>query len=477
MTLSRVSWRSVCLAALSCCLLLSCAVKQAPTVREMTEALPETTQIPQRWKAPAPGAAGGVADGWLESFGDPRLEALVEEALRNNPSLRAAATQVDVAAGYATQASAQLWPISSIQGMGGAKGRFKYKRTTHKDYAKETALFFNVSWELDLWGKVRSQAAAARENLAAVEADVEWGRQSLAALVAKTYTLAAEIRQLVKIQERAVELYEKSVEILKVKRDVGQVSDLAVASEELALADARADLLQLKMARQNVARALEVLLGRYPAAELEAPAALAPLPPPLPAGIPSEVLGRRPDLVAAERQVAAAFHLVQTAKLARLPSFAFVGSTGNQGSEVTKALGIPLHFWSMALNLLIPLFTGGALESQVDIQNAEQEAALSLFIQSALTAFQEVETGLDTESGLLEQRRELEAGLQDSRRAFDLAKIKYEIGETDYLPVIDQEGNVLTAEADLLEVDYALIHNRISLCLALGGSYQERSTP
>ena len=462
-------------AALAGILLLSCAVKPAPSLQEMSEALPETTKIPEQWTASPAGDGGAVADGWLKSFGDPQLEALVDEALRNNPTLRAAATQIDMAAGYATQASAQLYPISSIPGGAGGKGHFKQSFVSGKDYVSEMALYLNISWELDLWGKIRSQAAAARESLAATEADVEWGRQSLAALVVKTYYLAAEVQTLVKIQERGIELMQRELGILEAKRDVGQVSDQIVAEARQDLTTGQAALLQTRQAQQDVVRAMEVLLGRYPAAELGTAEKVIPLPAPMPAGIPSAVLERRPDIIASEQHVAAAFHMVQSAKLAKLPSFGLGIATGNQASEITKFMGIPMHFWSVGLNLLVPLFTGGALQAEVQIRTAEQEAALQLFIQKALTAFREVETGLAYERNLGEQRQFLHAALTESRKAFDLAKIKYEVGETDYLPVVQQEGSVLAAEANLVGVDYALLNNRISLNLALGGSYEEPS--
>jgi outer membrane protein TolC len=132
-----------------------------------------------------------------------------------------------------------------------------------------------------------------------------------------------------------------------------------------------------------------------------------------------------------------------------------------------------MHFWSFGLNLLVPLFTGGALQAEVQIRTAEQEAALQIFIQKGLTAFREVETGLATEANLGEQGDLLDTALTESRKAYDLAKIKYEVGETDMLPVVQQEGNVLTAQANLVGVQYALLNNRISLNLALGGSFQE----
>lgn len=459
--------------ALCCILLASCAVKPAPSLQEMTKALPETTKIPEQWKAPLPGDGSAVADGWLKSFGDPQLEALAAEAVRNNPSLKAAARQIQMAAGYATQASAELYPISSIPAGAGGTGHFKKSKISGNDYISEMALYCNISWELDFWGKIRSQAAAARENLNATEADVEWGRQSLVALVAKAYYLATQVNILVRLQERAVELYQQEVAILDAKQAVGQVSDQIVAEARQDLNTAQAALLQAKQAQQDVVRALEVLLGRYPAAELQTAGQLPPLPATMPAGIPSDILERRPDIYAAEQQVAAAFHMVQTAKLAKLPSFGLGLATGNQASEITKFIGIPMHFWSFGLNLLVPLFTGGALQAEVQIRTAEQEAALQLFIQKALTAFQEVEKGLAVEASLGEQRQLLDSALAENRRAFDLAKIKYEVGETDMLPVVQQEGNVLTAQANLVGVQYALLNNRISLSLALGGSYEE----
>jgi NodT family efflux transporter outer membrane factor (OMF) lipoprotein len=460
-------------AALCCILLAACAVKPAPSLQEMTQALPETTKIPEQWKAPVPGDGGTVADGWLKSFGDPRLEALVDEAVKNNPTLKAAATQIAMAAGYATQAAAQLYPISSIPGGLGGLGHFRKSKISGKEYISEMALYLNVSWELDFWGKIRSQAAAARENLAATEADVQWGRQSLAALVAKTYYLATQVQVLLSIQERGIELLQQELAILRAKQNVGQVSDQIVAEARQNLATAQAALLQTRQAQQDVARALEVLLGRYPAAEVEAAGRLIPLPAPMPASIPSAVLERRPDIIAAEQQVAAAFHMVQSAKLAKLPSFGLGFAVGNQASEITKFIGIPMGFWSLGLSLVQPLFTGGYLQAEVDIRTAEQEAALQLFIQKALTAFQEVETGLSYERNLSEQRQLLDDALTESRKAFNLAKIKYDVGETDMLPVVQQEGNLLVAEANLVGVDHALLNNRISLNLALGGSYDK----
>jgi NodT family efflux transporter outer membrane factor (OMF) lipoprotein len=460
-------------AALFGALLLSCAVKPAPSLQEMTQALPETTKIPGQWKAPLPGDGGAVADGWLKSFGDPRLESLAEEAVQNNPSLKAAAQQIQMAAGYATQASAALYPISSIPAGAGGIGHFKKSNISGNEYISEMALYFNISWELDIWGKIRSQAAAARENLNATEADVEWGRQSLVALVAKTYYLAAQVNILVRLQERAVELYRQEVAILEAKQAVGQVSDQMVAEARQDLSTSQAALLQAKQAQQDVVRALEVLLGRYPAAELEAATQLPPLPATMPAGIPSDILERRPDIYAAEQQVAAAFHMVQSAKLAKLPGFGLGFAVGNQASEITKYIRIPMGFWSLGFNMLLPLFTGGALQSEVDIRTAEQEAALQLFIQKGLAAFREVETGLATEANLGEQGDLLDTALAESRKAYDLAKIKYDVGETDMLPVVQQEGNLLTAQANLVGVQYALLNNRISLNLALGGSFQE----
>ena len=202
---------------------------------------------------------------------------------------------------------------------------------------------------------------------------------------------------------------------------------------------------------QQIVRGLEVVLGRYPAAELALAPSLPPLPAPVPDGLPSELLERRPDLVAAERRVAAAFHAIQSAKAARLPRFALTavgGRSTERAASVSSASAA--GFWKAGLELFAPIFTGGALEAQVRVATAEQEAALALFGQAALRAFSEVESSLGSEQLLADQQRYLEAVLAQDTEALRLGRLRYQTGATDLLHVLDMQAKVLDSQFELV---------------------------
>ena len=194
-------------------------------------------------------------------------------------------------------------------------------------------------------------------------------------------------------------------------------------------------------------------------------------PPPIPAGLPSELLERRPDLVAAERRVAAAFHAIQSAKAARLPKFALTASGGRSTNDLFYLLGVSPNFWAAGVGLLAPIFTGGALKAQVEIATAEQRAALALYGQAALRAFSDVETALANEKILEDQQRYLEAVVAQDTEGLQLRRIRYKVGAADLLSVLDLQNRLLNAEFDLISVRNDRLANRIGLHLALGGGF------
>jgi outer membrane protein TolC len=222
---------------------------------------------------------------------------------------------------------------------------------------------------------------------------------------------------------------------------------------------------------QQITRGLEVMLGRYPAAELQLAPSLPPVPPPVPDGLPSELLERRPDLVAAERRVASAFHAVQSAKAARLPRFTLTGGGGRSSGELIRLIGASTGFWNAGIELLAPLFLGGALQAQVRFATANQEAALALFGQAALRAFSEVESSLDNEPLLADQQRYLEAVLAQDTEALRLGRLRYEGGATDLLHVLEIQTRVLNSQFALVAIRNDRLANRIALHLALGGGF------
>jgi NodT family efflux transporter outer membrane factor (OMF) lipoprotein len=449
---------------LVCCafLLSGCAtqLEEPPAQEEVLEdALPETTKVRAEWAAPVDDA-GDVDDGWLATFGDPQLEVLVAEALNTqNPNLRILSAQVDRATAAARLAGAALKPTVTL----GAD----LSGTTGPDAVEQESAGagVGVSWEADVWGRVRAGANAAEESLRATVADFEFARQSLIANVAKSWYLATELRLQAELSREVVDLLAESVVLVEKKQQVGQVSMQDVFLVRADLASAEDALQQALSGQQQARRALEILLGRYPAGEIETATELVPVPPPISAGLPSDLLERRPDVIAADRRVAAAFFLTEEARLAKLPSFTLNATVGGT-TDLSGLIG------DLTAGIVAPLYTGGALEAQIDIATADQEAAIAAFGATVLNALEEVEGGL-TDEALLERRASfLVAAVDNNKQAYDLAVKQYDVGQIDLLSVLQMQSRWVGARVGLLRVRNAQLAERIDLHLALGGSFE-----
>jgi multidrug efflux system outer membrane protein len=442
---------------------VGCAVKQPPQPADaLAGVLPGATVVPPEWSATA-GVDGAVIAEWLRTFQDAQLDALVDEALQHNLDLVVAASRVDGAAALATAARALLYP----QLIGTALAGVFARDGTHDG----DALFLGVSWELDLWGRVRAAGASAEAMRAATAADALSARQSLAALVATLWYQTIATERLRQTAITAAAVHEDLLRLVRTRNDIGQVGaqDVALAGADLDRARERERAFASSL--QETARSLEVLLGRYPAAEVKLAPDLPPVPPPVPDGLPSELLERRPDLVAAERRVASAFYMVQSAKAARLPRITLTGSGGRSSNDLIRLIGASTGFWRAGIELLAPLFLGGALQAQVRFATAEQEASLALFGQAALRAFSEVESSLANEPVLAEQQRHLEAVLAQDTEALRLGRLRYEGGATDLMHVLDMQSRVLNSQFALVGIRNDRLANRIALHLALGGGF------
>jgi NodT family efflux transporter outer membrane factor (OMF) lipoprotein len=433
-----------------------------PTTEEViSEALPETTEIPEEFKAAEFVDTGEVDDGWIKSFNDPELEKLVEEALQNNLNLRIAATQIESAAAAAVIAGARLKPTVDL-GVGAAGSG------TTSGGSGDAVVGLSTTWEIDVWGKHASGAASAEASLAATQANYEFGRQSLAAQTAKAWFIATQARMLLNLGHETVDLYQQTLDLVNTKYEVGQVTMQDVHLAKADLASAQEAVRQADAADQQARRSLELLLARYPGAEIEARCDLPPLPPPVPVGLPSGLLERRPDLIAAENTVAAAFYLTEQAEAAKLPSFAITAGVG-------ASSGVSDMIFDLGAGMVAPLFRGGALEAQVDQADAQQKAAIAAYGQAVLKAFEEVEAGLT--NGKLQGEREefLQAVLAENTGAWDLAKTQYEVGKVDLLSVLQMQARVVGAQIAMVNIRNDQLITRVNLHLALGGSFEEET--
>lgn len=448
--------------------LASCATDAPPSSAEIREeALPELAW-PEQWKSGA--TSGAVADDWLTTFGDPELSALVDEALARNQDLAVAAARVERASAYAEASKAALRPAVNLLGTGGLKlGGGDLSSALQ-------GVLLGISWEPDLWGRLRYGRDAAESSLLAARADHEFARQSLAATIARGWFAATETLLLLRNTEEVVAASTQLVALAEQRASIGigTDQDAAVARATLAqLEDARR---QLQLAHDQALRSLEMLLGRYPNAELRARADLASLPGPVPAGMPLEILERRPDVIAAERRVAAAFLRVGESRAARLPSITLNASASVIDSDVVDlqddyenpAIGGGAKF-------VAPIYQGGALDAHVEIRSAEQREAVADYGRRVLTAIGEVESALATGQALADRRVSLERMLSENERALTMAGESYRVGRGDQRAVQQQLLAVLSSRTTLTSVRSAELAQRVNLHLALGGNFAQRA--
>jgi len=447
------------LAALLAAAVAGCALNPPPTTAELQQqALPHTA-VPEAWKA-GQGAAGALADGWLASFNDPALSALVDEALAYNADLQVAAARVEQAAAYVDVASGALYPTVGVAGVysgksGGGGGL--------------NAVFLNAALELDVWGRIRYAEAAAVAQSTAVAADYAYARQSLAAQVARSWFVAIEAGGQQALVDDALRAARELQRLAEDRLRIGSGDEQAVAEAKASVGSYRDAQRQAVLAREQALRALELLLGRYPAAEIAVAPRLAPVPAPVTAGVPSELLERRPDVVAAERRVAAAFARVGEAKAALLPRISLSASGSYLSSDVLVLQNSTNPTFGLGANLLAPIYQGGVLQAQVEIRTAEQKEAVANYARIAQRSFGEVESALAAERALADRAAILAATIVDNERALELARIQYRVGRVDLRAVEQRQVALTSARTALLRVQGEQLAQRVNLYLALGG--------
>jgi outer membrane protein, multidrug efflux system len=453
-------------------LLAGCAINAPPTRAEIHEQSGTLSKLPltNPWKAGA--AVGPIADNWLASFDDAQLDALVAEAMANNPDLRVSATRVEQAAQYVELAKAALRPTVNVLGTGGIKmGGGDVSSALQ-------GISLGASWEPDLWGRMRYGRNAYQATYASAQADYEFGRQSLAATMAKSWFTAGETWLQMQIAEDMVKAAQELVTLAEKRWKVGPGNEQDVALARANLGAFQDAAQQVRLAHEQMLRALELLLGRYPAAELQARSDLPLLPGPIPAGLPLEMLERRPDMIAAERRVAASFNRVGEAKAARLPRIILNANVAAINSDIVQLKSdFENPTAGAGARLIAPIYTGGALETQVVIRTLEQKEAVAQYARLALRALGDVENALAAGESLAERDQLLQRAVADNQRALALVQTSYRVGNVDLRPVQQQQLNVYSARLALLRVESEQLSQRANLYLALGGSFENAGVP
>ncbi len=444
----------------------ACALAPAPEREAVQkEALPQVV-VPPQYASPG-GGSGAVADQWLAAFHDPQLKVLVDEAIAYNADLRIAQARVEQAAAYLKSSGATLYPQVNLLARGGGK---------MSDSSGLSGVGFFVNWELDLWGRVRSGQAFTQYQYESAQLDAAYARQSIAALVAKGWFLATEAR-MQKAQAQAMrETSSRLVSLAQDRLRIGNGDEFDVATARANVATLRDTERSLEASYQQALRGIETLVGRYPSASLVAPAQLAQWPGDVPVGLPSELLERRPDVVAAERRVAGAFYRIEEAKAARLPKITLTANVTSISSELFVLKNTDDVVLSFGAQLLQPIFLGGLLQAQVEVRTAEQKQAIAEYGRIGSRAFAEVEEALSNGFALAEREDLLAIAVRENARGLEFASVRYRVGSADLRGVQQQQLALYSAQVALLRVQAERLVQRVNLHLALGGGFDGPAT-
>ena len=441
-----------------------CVLNDPPDTAAVKELALPGMQTPAQWTAAGAGAANVSADNWLAGFRDDQLTAAVTEAIAHNADLRVGAARVEQALLHAKLAGAKLWPSVDLLARGGGK--------LSGDGSGLQGGVLSATWEVDLWGRVRYGRAASAAQASSAQADFEYARQSIAALVAKSWFLATEAGLQVEAARETIRASEELVRLADDRTRIGVGGQEDVYIARAGVGGYRDVLRQLELSRAQAIRALEILLGRYPSAAAVITPVLPGYPGEIPTGLPSALLERRPDVVAAERRVAVAFNRIHEAKAARLPVISLTTGLSAISSELFLLKEHDNPVWNAGAGLLAPIFRGGALKTQVEIRTAEQKQAIAEYAAVGLRAFGEVEGALAAEIAAREREQILTQTLSDNQQALGVVQTQFKVGSTD-LRFVEQRQLALSAtRSALIQVQAEQRVQRVNLHLALGGSFE-----
>jgi len=430
-----------------------------PTAQAERDALAEL-QAQTQWQTTLP-TANPDNTGLLALFEQPELHTLIQQALDNNLDLQLAAKRIEEANYNANISTANLWPK-----LNGSLGRTRSRSAGDL----HNTLFngnLDVSWELDIWGRLLNQRSAAKATAKARLADFTRARDSLAAQTMQGWFNVLTAQQQVEIEQQRLTSLESIQDIIRDRyvTGLGSINDLDAAQRNSA--QSKANLAQLQENLKTSKRQLQVLLNQYPNAQLLASAQLPPLQSAPAAGLPADILTQRPDLQAAWQQVLAADANAKASFKDMFPGLRLTGNLGKQSPEFSELMQQP-SVWNLAGNLAAPIFNAGQLRNQYKASFSRAEQAYLNYLKVTLTAFQEVESALSQENSLAVREQALAEAVFYARRTYENASEDYGNGVINVLDLINTQLALFNTESQLLNIKNARLQNRVTLALALG---------
>lgn len=426
--------------------------------------------------APAEWAARGVAGAapqanWLGQFDDPVMSDLVSEAIRANPTLEARAASLRASAALTRAARGARWPSFGASASFGGASTGVILPTGGDDRVNTEVYGFGLdaSWELDLWGRVSNGIAQADADYAASAAELAASELSIAGQTASSWISFNEALAQERIAVLTFEARQRALELTERRVRLGVAGALELRTARSAVAQAEAVIAARRQFSVEAARRLEVLLGRYPSAELTAPARIPELPAMEVIGNPALLLSRRPDIAALEARVVSAGLRAEEARLAMLPSLRLTGSVATNETDLSDALDPSLIAARLVGGLAQPIFSGGRLSAQRNAAIAQAEMAVANYAGTLLDAWREVENALSADVLIAQQEDAQSRALEEARFAEEIAERQYSSGTVNIFNLIDAQTRRLTAESQLVTARADRARNRIGYHLALGG--------
>jgi NodT family efflux transporter outer membrane factor (OMF) lipoprotein len=426
----------------------------------------EPVQPAGTWQIDA-GPTAAIDARWWQGFGDPVLAALVERALANNDDIGIAVARVRQARAQEKIVHGQLLP-SIDAGLGAATSRsVSAFATPLVQTAAEPQI--QVSYEIDLFGRVANQASAAHHSYLASQAARDATRLAVAAAAASGYIALLGLDARLAVAKQTLAVRDESLRLARSRSGAGYSPMLEQRQAEAERAATAQIVAQIELAVSRQENALSVLAGDVPSAIARGKGLASLAEPPIPSGLPSELLRRRPDIAEAELQLAAADDSLAAARKRFLPQ---IQLTGAAGAAFSTLLANPISLFSIGGSILAPLFEGGRLKAEAEGAGAQRDAAAFIYRRTVLNAFREVDDGLAGAVRLDEQERLVETQRDALSAALRLAVNRYRAGYATYLEQLDAQRGLLSTELTLAQVHADLLLNRVALFQAMGGGWR-----
>lgn len=423
--------------------------------------------LPGAFSQAKSGQNAEISTGWIKEFRDSRMTKIVKDALAHNQGLKAAA--------YRLKAAREGTIIGRASRLPSLNASTSYRKTDSLDVSSNEnySISLNAVWEPDLWGRLRNLDYSARANYSASIADFRGARLSLAANTAKAWCNLVTSEQQLELAKTNVESFSQALIVVERRYKANTLRSVDVQFARNNVANSKRSLSVRQLGRDNAARNLEVLLGRYPAATINSSTDLPSLSESIPIGLPSKLLERRPDLEAARARLVASAQNAEAARKSLLPNLRLTGGSSNGSDTFRRAFDPNFLVYSIASSLAQTVYQGGALSARARAALEQNRAAIEEYTRLALLAFREVESAVGTDRSLTEQERYLRQEVKQSQLAVKraLSDISLGIDGASFLEYLEAQRRAEAAGISLIRLKNQRLQNRIDLHLALGGDY------